>query len=81
LPDQAVQKPVLIVYAVFDHPMDYPTEFIVRRQLVYPGRFTIEPDVWCHAQSLEAARASIPSGLVRLPHQPQDPPFLTESWL
>jgi len=82
-----VSEPFLVVYVVYRRPRDYPEhEYVVRRQWVAatPGNPTrIERDEWpCFmGATLEAARASIPLGKVRIERDPKDDPVIVETWL
>lgn len=67
----------LICYAIYDHPKDYPDSFVVRR---WVGQV---PDVIPTgvADTLEQARALIPRGLSRIPHQASEDPIIAETWI
>lgn len=68
-------------WTVFGNPSDYPNQFVVRRWRTRAGVVEQEKSVWCVAASLEAARASIPEGRVRLDRHPSDDPVIVEVWL
>jgi len=70
----------LPVWVIYENPSDYPGSFVVRRQQVRDGQ--IVPDKECAVvASLEAARARIPTNLVRLPPDPLDDPVIAEVWI
>jgi len=68
------------VYTIFDRPEDHPACFVVRRFEIGPG-WARPRAIVALAASLEAARAAIPPGLVRLARDPSDPPSVVETWL
>lgn len=71
------------IWAIYDHPTDYPDAFVVRPWRLKPG-----PDGGWHepgyaypAGSLTEARAHLPSGLTKLPRLPYDDPAILEVWV
>ena len=66
----------LEMFVVYDHPRDYPGHFVVRRWI--GGKPTQD---FAIADSLEAARAWVPEGMYRLPHQPGKDDVITETWI
>jgi len=75
----------LTMFAIYDHPRDFPAGFIVRawRVCCHDGQST-EPDgssLALAALSLEQARAMLPPGLFRLDRTTDDDPTLIEVWL
>lgn len=71
---------VLIQYVIYDHPADYPGDWVVREWRIRKGRVTISPLPPVLAVSLEDARGAIPAGMVRLPPDPGDDPTIAEIW-
>ena len=74
----------LSVFAIYDHPLDYPDKFVVRRWFVvddalWPGgRPDVVPRLF---DTLLQARQCIPLGMVlRLPDS-NDDPNLCEAWI
>ena len=66
----------LFIWTVYDHPKDYPNDFVVRvwnydkpTKIVHTGK------------TLEDARRHIPDGLIKLDRLPQDDPCIVEVWL
>jgi hypothetical protein len=57
----------------------YPDHWVVRQFRIGPG--TIEPGTVITAESLEEARAYVPTLLTRLPRMPEDDPTIVEVWL
>jgi hypothetical protein len=66
----------LEMFVVYDHPRDYPGHFVVRRWT--GGKPTSD---FAIADSLEKARAVVPTGLYRLPHQPGEDDVIVETWI
>ncbi len=68
-------------WAIYDHPKDYPNNYVVRRwQLGIHGGPV--PDQECSlAGSLDEARKLIPVGLVRIPPLPGEDPVIVETWV
>jgi hypothetical protein len=72
----------LFVWAIFDHPRDYPDWWVVRAFEVVVGQqgSRASPVHTLHA-SLAEARASLPPGLVQLPLSKGDDPVIAETWV
>lgn len=67
-------------WAIYDHPKDYPNNFVVRRWTLAGGNPV--PDRECSlASSLEEAREFIPAGLVRVSPFPGEDPIIVETWI
>jgi hypothetical protein len=73
--------PVLRMFTVYDHPLDYPHDYVVRGACIFPGR--VQPDLTPFAihPSLEAVRDALPPGLSCIPRHPDDDPAVLEVWL
>lgn len=79
--EQAVEKPVSIwCYTIYDHPADYPDQFVVRAWAVSEGVVIAYAPVG-FADTLEDARYLIPQGRTRIDRTQQDDPVIVESWL
>ncbi len=71
----------MVVYAVYDRPLDHESHWVVRRWFVMDGKDVPVPDHMPRiADTLDGARRHIPQGLVRLVDV-HDDPFLFESWI
>lgn len=70
----------LFTYTIYEQPRDHPHAWVVRRWVV-DERGTVDDGVWCLAVNLDAARESIPPGLVCLTRDPADDPCIVETWL
>ena len=70
-------------YAIYDHPKDYPDDFVVRRWRIVPGRAEPIPEKrpFALTRSLDEARQAIPPGLVRILPAPNDDPVIVETWI
>lgn len=71
-------------YVIYDHPTDYPDNFVVRRWIVKPGQFFADPEPMALTYTLEAARIAIEAmapGLARIEPHPDDDPKIAEVWL
>lgn len=69
-------------WAIYDHPKDYPHNFVVRQW--HSGKIFNAPvaDQECYlATTLEEARRFIPQGLVRTPRLPDDDAVIAEVWI
>ena len=69
----------LEMWTIYEHPLDYPDGFVVRR-------FTLDglgaiPGEASYVDSLEAARAVVPPGLALIPRSVYDEVQIVESWL
>ncbi len=68
----------LHMWTIYEHPLDYPEHFVVREwiccdpPLAGPARL---------AETLEAARLLVPPHLYRQPRNPDDDPFIVETWM
>jgi hypothetical protein len=71
-------KAGVLLYVVYDHPRDYPDEFVVRRwRMDRPERG--EP--FARGASIEDVRAALPSGLYNLGRYANDDPVVAEVWV
>ena len=69
----------LIIWTVYDHPLDQPNHWVVRRWRIELGSKV--PLNSKKFDSLVEARDWIPAGLVRMPRMPSDDPVIVESWM
>lgn len=70
----------LRIYAIYDHPTDYPDNYVVRCWLVSVDGLKAEGECQL-AASLSEARRLIPSGLYVIPRYHDDDPVVVETWL
>jgi hypothetical protein len=69
----------LVLFTIYAHPLDYPAGYVVRRFVTARGE--VVPLDCRRAETLEAARALVPAGLVRLPRSAVDDRPIVESWI
>jgi hypothetical protein len=69
-------------WVVYDHPSDYPENFVVRRWEIFNQRPYFRPtgDVVL-ATTIEEARRSIPWDRIRFSRSPEDDPKIVEIWM
>jgi hypothetical protein len=65
------------IYAIYDHPFDYPDEFVCR---VWHG-MTAELKLFARGKTLAEVRAKLPRGVHNLGRLPEDDPKIVESWI
>lgn len=71
-------------WTVYDHPRDYPTEFVARRWHLHPTdpRGIVQTSDLLRAGSLESLRSLMRSaGLVCLPRSEGDDSVIVEVWI
>ena len=72
---------VLPMYVVYDHPLDFPDLFVVRRRDISPGCDTPTDKVWT-CPEIEPLRAWLRGeGMTCLPRDPADDPVIVETWV
>ena len=66
----------LVVWTIFDHPADHPTQFVARPFI------GVRP-LLAHLahKDLGTLRALLPAGLTRLERSPKDDPKIIETWI
>lgn len=71
----------LFMYTVYDHPLDYPDKYVVRRYAVTASG-PVAGDVVMVNDSLDAIRAVMEKrGLYCLTRHPEDDSKIVETWL
>jgi hypothetical protein len=72
-----VESPLPPLYAIYDHPSDYPEEFVCR---IWYG---LEPEqqLFARGATLEEVRQRLPLGLVNLGRHKTDDPKVLEVWI
>lgn len=69
-------------YAIYRNPSDHPGRYVVRAWHVMKDEPRPIPSRECTvADSLAAARAAVPDGLIRIEPLPGDDACLEETWL
>jgi len=73
----------MIFYAIYDHPSDYPHEFVCRRWRAARG--AVRPidngEPFARGQTLDSVRAMLPANLTNLGRKHGDDPRLVETWI
>lgn len=70
----------LTFWTIYKNPRDYPGKWVLRGHDVTAGRVKAQPTCVV-TDSLEAARARIPFGLIRLDRDACDDPAIYEVWM
>jgi hypothetical protein len=73
----------LPMYVIYQHPSDFPDEFVCRRQFAGRGIVTVERELFARGPSLDSVRGQLPHGLglFCLGRSPQDDPCIAEVWV
>ena len=71
---------MIVTFAVFESPLDYPGEFVVREFVSVNGQVLANAKLHSRGESLEEVRETIPAGKFRLPRHPRDVLSLVETW-
>jgi hypothetical protein len=69
----------LLIWTIYDHPLDYPDWFVARPHVIRPKTSALPMHLI--ATKLEGLRALLPDGLTRMDRQPTDDPFIVEVWV
>ena len=79
VPDESL---VLTQYVIYQRPRDFPDGWVVRRHHVVHNANGPMHDIYsCVCDSLNEARACVPSFLYRMDRFPGDDPAIVEVWL
>jgi hypothetical protein len=70
----------LAMWTVYDHPTDYPNQFVARKFLVNSKGVVRTNDMFL-ADTLEEIRDLLPPGLMNLYRYAQDDPNIIETWI
>lgn len=73
----AQAKGDLLIWAVYDHPKDYPDHWVARPHSLYHGALQVSVS----AHTLKGVRELLPPGLVRLERSAGDEAKIVEVWL
>lgn len=68
------------MWIVYDHPSDFPDQYVVRRWEVWPG-LTKPTDEAFAAEDLGVVRAAIPPDAERITGRDPHDPCILETWL
>lgn len=73
---------MLVIWTIYDHPLDYPDHYVARKWLI--GRKYDEPEATDEIlldTDLEALRKKLPPWLYCMPKQEGDDSIVIECWL
>lgn len=68
------------IYVIYDHPRDFPNDWVKRTHWVHAGRIEIEAKATLF-KTLEEARASMPKWARCIGRSPSDDPVIAECWI
>lgn len=71
----------LVMFVIYDHPKDFPDNFVVRRWLVTGKEQVAALRPHAVVATLEEARASLPAGMNGIGRRSDDDPVIAEVWL
>lgn len=71
----------LWMFVIYDHPNDYPDEFVCRRCAVANGGVLFEDELYARGDTLDSVRSQIPPGEIRFGRSSDDDPVIVETWL
>jgi hypothetical protein len=72
----------LTIYVIYDHPLDFPNHFVVRRWYIGMVPNKPVPDAKpMLANTLTAARGLVPAGLACFPRAQVDQKQIVETWI
>lgn len=70
----------LTFWVITERPLDFPNGYVVRRRCVVDGGVWIDP-IGIGCDTLDAARAQLPPGLINIGRQPGDERQIKEVWV
>lgn len=73
----------LELWTIYEHPSDFPHDFVLRRSVVLnlPPRVVHDAEPTALTDTLEEARSYLPRGLFCLGREPADDPVIVEVWI
>lgn len=73
---------MITFWVIYDHPKDFPTEFVGRRQHIdSKGQLFFDNDLFARGPTIEDVRAKVPAGCVRFEPMGEDDPVIVETWM
>jgi len=79
--DMMQRAGILVMWTVYDHPLDFPLHFVVRRHFVKRDAGPMAAHIGSLCQTLEEAREQIPQYATWMHREPNDDPSIVETWL
>ena len=71
----------LPIWTVYDHPKDFPREFVARKSLISNGVTVVTDEVLVSPKLRDLRDEMERRGLYRLPRFDNDDPIIVECWL
>lgn len=71
----------LWMFVIYDHPADFPDEFVCRRLYLKAGMVFFEADLFARGETLNTVRSQLPAGQIRFGRSSEDDPVIVETWL
>jgi len=75
------QDNALSIYTIYNHPSDYPGEFVCRVWRIRGDCMIADQDLFARGETLELVRSQLPPGLQCLGRYRADDPKIAESWV
>lgn len=72
---------ILSGWTVYDHPSDYPNEFVARRWIVSDGCVVATSEILTSPEIVRLRAKMIQKGLCRLERSPGDDAKIMEVWI
>lgn len=76
-----IENDRLWMLVIYDHPKDYPDEFVCRRCTAASGRVVFEQTLFARGPTLDSVRSQLPPGEVCLGREANDDPVIVETWI
>jgi hypothetical protein len=81
-PRRTMSGTVMEMYVVYKRPKDYPDHYVLRKWIIGAAKDRPLPSEWfALADTLDAIRAQVPNGFIRLERDPNDEPQIVECWI
>lgn len=77
---EASREAVLQMWVIYQHPLDYPDSFVLRRWIITDAGAKPTMDVQV-ASSLVAIRSHVPMHCYRIDRYTDDEPHIVEVWM
>lgn len=71
---------VLTIYTIYEHPRDYPNQYVARPWWIRDDGSLLKSTKVLLADSLDELRGMLPPGLCHMPRTPSDDPCIVECW-
>jgi hypothetical protein len=72
----------LPLYFVYDHPKDFPNDFVVRRWMLVKGELIPDKEIMMKTSNYADIKTEMMyMGLTKMARQPDDEPCIKETWI